>query len=349
MGLEKQITDLLNEGNALEPLPTTRELGERYEVSHVTVSRVLRKLTDAGVLWQAHSGRFYASAAKEQLSRPRPVGCLVRSLSGWSAWYERIMTGVSLGCELEERAILVHPVADLVKQTAPDQLATFMDEKAQRKVIERYIQRHAGSEQKLLLDSTWSDSVLKNYADKLPPARLLLRSSSVKDIPSIHPDFAQGALLGLSHLLGLSYKKIIFVQPSRNDGPMCEFESAFSSAIKAIGDLGIAYEVAYTHGTEGFDKLSRRLASKASKGTALVCPEDNFAVALFAFLQSTGVSVPKDIGLLAGMGTEILKRAGISSLNVDFVELGRRAVTTRAKDWAENLTIPFSLTKAETT
>jgi len=163
----------------------------------------LRKLADAGALWQAHSGRFYSPEAKEQLSRPHPVGCLVRSLSGWAAWYERIMTGVSLGCEFEERGILVHPVANMVVQSAPDSTASFMGKAAQRKLMERYIQRHKSVERKLLLDDIWSDTVLREYADRLPPARLLLRPSPVEEIPSIHPDYAHGAMLGLSHLLGL--------------------------------------------------------------------------------------------------------------------------------------------------
>lgn len=349
MDLESLIVKELKAGDLMTPLPTTRELGERFGVSHVTVSRILRKLADAGTLWQAHSGRFYAAEAEAQLSRPRPVGCLVRSLSGWAVWYERIMTGVSLGCEMEERGILVHPVADLVQQAAPDAPASFMGKSAQRKVMERYIHRHVGSEQKLLLDDNWSDAVLREYADRLPPARLLLRSSLVAEIPSIHPDFPQGAMLGLSHLLGLGYKKICFVQPYKSYATTDEFERAFTAAIQSIGDVGVEYEVFRSDGTENFGKLSRRLKTKAAQGTAVLCPEDNFAVALLARLREAGVDVPGRVALLAAMGTEILERAGVSRLSVDFVELGRRAVTTRAKDWTENLTLPFSLIRDGTT
>lgn len=113
--------------------------------------------------------------------------------------------------------------------------------------------------------------------------------------------------------------------------------------------MGIHYEVIKGRGTETFGELSQRLARKTVHRTALVCPEDNFAVALLASLREAGVSVPDDVGLLAGMGTEILERAGISRLSVDFVDLGRRAVTTRAKDWTENLTVPFALVKDRTT
>lgn len=349
MDLESLIVKELAAGDPLAPLPTTRELGERFGISHVTVSRVLRKLAETGKLWQAHSGRFYAAEAEAQLSRPRPVGCLVRSLSGWAAWYERIMTGVSLGCEMEERGILVHPVADMVIQAAPDARASFMGKSAQRKVMERYIQRHAGSEQKLLLDDTWSDAVLREYAARLPPARLLLRPSPVAAVPSIHPDYAQGAMLGLSHLLGLGYKKICFVQPYKSYATTREFERAFTAAVDAIGVVGLQYEVFESDGTEGFGSLARRLKTKAGRGTALVCPEDNFSVSLLASLEEVGIELPGQVGLLGGMGTEILARAGISRLVVDFVELGRRAVTTRAVDWTEDLTMPFGLTRDRTT
>lgn len=349
MSLENSIVKELKSGDVLAPLPTTRELGERYGVSHVSVSRILRKMADEGRLWQAHSGRFYAAEAEAQLSHPRPVGCLVRSLSGWAAWYERIMTGVSFGCEAEERAILVHPVADMVVQAAPDAPASFLRASEQRKVMERYIRRHAGSEQKLLLDDAWSDAVLRKYADRLPSARLLLRPSPVAAIPSLHPNFPQGAMLGLSHLLGLGHKKIIFVQPYKDYATTREFEAAFTDAVESIGEVGLEYEVFQSEGSARFGKLIKRLKTKAGEGTALVCPEDNFSVALLAALREAGIDVPGKVALLGGMGTRILAEAGISQLSVDFVELGRRAVTTRAKDWTENLTIPFALERGVTT
>lgn len=349
MDLEDSIVKELKGRDVLSPLPTTRELGERLGKSHVTVSRVLRKMAEEGRLWQAHSGRFYAAAAEAQLSRPRPVGCLVRSMSGWAAWYERIMTGVSLGCEAEERGILVHPVANMVVQSAPDAPASFLRASEQRKVMERYLQRHEGSEQKLLLDDTWSDAVLRKYADQLPPARLLLRTSPVDAIPSLHPNFPQGAMLGLSHLLGLGWKRIIFVQPYKDYATTRELETAFAAAVGAIGDVGLDFEVFESDGSERFGELVKRLKPKAAEGTALVCPEDNFSVALLAALREAGIDIPGKVALLGGMGTRILTDAGVSRLSVDFVELGRRAVTTRARDWTENLTIPFVLERDATT
>lgn len=349
MDLETQIVKVLKAGDSLAPLPTTRELGERFGVPHVSVSKVLRKLADEGTLWQAHSRRFYPAEAKAQLSRPRPVGCLVRSLSGWAAWYEQIMTGVSLGCEKEERGILVHPVADMVVQAAPALSASFMGKNTQRKIMERFIRRHAGSEQKLLLDDIWSDAILREYAGRLPPARMLLRSSPLKEVPSIHPDYEQGAMLGLSHLLGMGFNKIKLVQPYANYATTREFEQAFTTAIRAIGVGGLDFEVVESQGAESFGELARRLKIENGTRTGLICPEDNFAVALLNVLRDAAVDVPGRVGLLAGMGTTILKEDGISRLSVDFVEMGRRAVTTRAENWQENLTVPFTLTRDQTT
>jgi len=333
----------------LTPLPTTRVLGERFGVSHVTVSRALRNLADEGKLWQAHSGRFYAAEAEAHLARPRPVGCLVRSLSGWAAWYERIMTGVSLGCEAEERAILVNPVAGMVCQESPDSPAAFLPKREQGKAMDRYIHRQSGSEPKLLLDDVWADATLRKYADRLPTARLLLRPSPIPAIPSLHADFPQGAMLGLSHLLGLGWKKILFVQPYGDYATTKELEKAFSTAVGAIGDVGLTFEVFHSEGAARFRELIRRLRTKAGAGTALVCPEDNFSVSLLKTLQQAGLDVPGRVALLGAMGTDILSNAGISRLVVDFVELGRRASTTRLKDWRQNLTIPFTLERDRTT
>ncbi len=349
MHLESLIVKELKSGDALTPLPTTRDLGERFGVSHVTVSRILRKMAEEGRLWQAHSGRYFPAEAEAQLSRPRPVGCLVRGMSGWAAWYDRIMTGISLGCEAEERGILVHPVADMVVQAAPDAPASFLSKRRQREVMERYIRRHAGAEQKLLLDDTWSDDVLRAYAEQLPPARLLLRTSPIERIPSLHADFAQGAMLGLSHLLGLGWRKILFVQPYGNYPTTREFERAFLAAFRAIGDVGLKFEVFNSDGAKRFGELARSLSATQAEATALVCPEDNFSVSLLSALRAAGLEVPRKIALLGAMGTSILADAGISRLSVDFVELGRRAVLTRAKEWTGNLAVPFVLERDQTT
>lgn len=327
MKLERLITKILNQMEPLEPLPTTRQLGDRFALSHVTIARVLRGMVDSGILWQAQSGRFYRAEAKEKLHRPRPVGCLVRSLSEWTAWYEGIMTGVGQGCESESRSILVHPVPDFVQQSGADQPSRFLSELRQKEVLKRFLDQDERKTERLLLDDCLSDSVITLEKKRLKLARLLLRPSPVKEIEAAYPDYQQGSCLGISHLLDRGYEHIIFVQPYPNYQTVRLFESEFTKAFQNIGTGNATYEVFQSNGALAFPDLIKKITVTTNKRTALFCPEDNCAVLLQSLLSKAGIAVPGSVGVLGAMGTKILNDSHISRLKVDFVILGQRAVT----------------------
>lgn len=346
MSLEKSVLKLLDGANPSGPLPTTRELGERFGVSHVTVSRVLRRLADSGTLWQADSGRFYK--AERALARARPVGCLVRSLSAWAAWYEGIMTGVGRACEAEGRGILVHPITDFVKQSGPGEAASFLSDQKQQAILSHYLDRHLKETERLLLDDSWSDAVLQREATRLRSACILLRPSPVAGMDACFPDYAQGALLGLSHLLGCNYREIIFVQPYDNYATTKQMEQAFSEVFRSLSASSAKFQVFQSRGAEAFPELIGQLKSKREERVALVCPEDNFSVVLLRALRESGITVPGSVGLLGGMGTGILADAGISRLSVDFEALGECAVTSRFSSQSRPC-INFKLQAGDTT
>jgi len=327
MNLEKSISKVLEATGPLEPLPTTRELGEQFSVSHVTVSRSLRRMLEGGILWQAHSGRFYRAKDEASLARPRPVGCLVRSLSGWGAWYEGIMAGVGRACEVESRGILVQPAADLVRQRGPGEKTRFLPQNQQQQLLTRYLDRNPKETVRLLLDDAWSDKVIRMEAGRLGLARMLMRPGPIEGMQSCYPNFEQGALLGLFHLLEEGYEDIYFVQPYLSYPTTSHLEKSFVQAFKRLGGNSARFKLWRSDGASEFPSLIAELKRKRKRRSALVCPEDNFSVLLLRYLREAGLQVPKQVGLLGAMGTRILQAEKVSCLKIDFIELGERAVT----------------------
>src|SRR3546814_1120216 len=52
ISLNERVRQLLANARVDQPLPTTRELGERFRVANTTVYRFLRELARTGEIWQ---------------------------------------------------------------------------------------------------------------------------------------------------------------------------------------------------------------------------------------------------------------------------------------------------------
>lgn len=348
MSLETQVLSALPSPDAaLEPLPTTRALGDRFGVSHVTVSRVLRRLADEGKLWQADNGRFYHPRAADSLAKIRPVSCLVRSINGWAAWYQQIMKGVSLVCEEQDRGIFLNPISALIRQQSPVALATYASTEEQRETFEAYLKRNEERAEFVLLDDAWSDEILCDYGKRLVSPRMLLRPSPCPEIESFYPDYAQGSMLALSHLLGRGFKRFLFVQPYPNYQVPRHFQAVFQDAFASIGGIDARLEVFETLGSERFPALLAQLAASKER-VALICPEDNFSVALLHALHEAAFDLPGKIGLLAAMGSPMLENAHLTRVVVDFCEIGQKAVQG-TPDYNRGPCVRFSLKVGATT
>src|SRR5690606_23023671 len=95
------------EFGAEAPLPTTRQLAGEHGLSNASAHRVLRKLTERGVLWRHENGRYYPAAARAVLDRPRPLVCLLRQLQTWAFAYQGVMAGVSAACGRSNRSMML--------------------------------------------------------------------------------------------------------------------------------------------------------------------------------------------------------------------------------------------------
>lgn len=306
------------------PLPSTRDLGKVLGLSHVTVSKALRVMSDRGDLWRSENGRYYPKSARFIFDAPKPVVCFLRSISTWAGCYAELMEGIGQACEETGRGMLLHSAGALLDQPSALTSPRVLPIDEQINLLESLILRAQVNGQRLILDDLWDDRALAAHAAKLEGARVLLRPCSVPELDSLSPNYAQGALLALSHLMARGYEKIWLVRPFRGE-VMDTMIAAFEEAAQSIGIHANALEVV-EGGPDGTPAHVLRRLRHEKKRVGIYCTEENFSIDLYHALQSEGVAIPEKVGLMAGWGTVNVNSLGLSSLKIDLRHLGALAV-----------------------
>lgn len=306
------------------PLPSTRTLGKLLGLSHMTVAKALRQMSDRGQLWRSETGRYYPKSAQLIFDAPKPVLCFLRNISAWAGWYAHLMEGIGQACEQSGRGLLIHPVGSLLEQPSADAIPQILPVDEQAKLLETLLLRSRENGGRLILDDLWDDRALAQHAEALAGARVLLRPCAVPHLHSITPNFTQGALLALSHLLARGFEKIWIIRPFAGE-VIDAVVSAFEEAADSVGADAARFEVIDgTRETDTAHMIQRLRAQK--KRVGIYCAEENFAVRLFNELLAAGVRVPQEAGLIAGWGTVSANHLGLSSLRLDLRHLGMLAV-----------------------
>lgn len=331
-GLAARIRKLVATAAADQPLPTTRELGDRLGVANTTVFRVLRHLTQAGEVWQhPTNGRYFPKHARRLLARPKPVACLIRRLELGSELYRELLEGISAGCGADGRTMLLWHDELLVNHPDPHEPPVFASLAQQRAILGDFLARHGDTAGGFILDHVWSDDALRSQAAALRPALVLFRTCPLESVGNVSAGFRAGAFTALGHLLGRGYEQIIPASPFAGDPAVDEFFAALRLVAAELDCQTRVTEPARASTQAERLALVQRLRG-ASRRTALLCPEDNVAVLLFAALRDAGVACPRQVGLLSVMGTDFATRAGLSCLRYDFRKLGRAAVAALGVD-----------------
>lgn len=311
------------------PLPSTRALGKLLGLSHMTVAKALRQMSERGELWRSETGRYYPKSARFIFDAPKPVVCFLRNISAWAGWYAQLMEGIGQACEQTGRGLLLHPVGSLLEQPAADSAPVVLPVEAQIKLLDNLLLRTQAEGEGLILDDLWDDRALAAHAERLAGARVLLRPCSVPGLRSVMPNFSQGALLALSHLLARGFEKVWIIRPFAGE-VIDAVVTAFEEAADSVGADAARFEVIDgTCGGGDAAQIVKRLQREKGR-VGIYCAEENFAVSLFNRLQAAGVAIPQKAGLVAGWGTVAVGQMGLSSLKLDLRHLGLLAVTQEA-------------------
>jgi DNA-binding LacI/PurR family transcriptional regulator len=323
--LTERLRKVVASAAADRPLPTTRELGERFGTANTTVFRILRALAAAGEIWQhPTNGRYYPPEARALLDRPKPVACLIRRLELGSALYREILEGISAGCGERRRTMLLWHDERLINHPDPHEPPEFAHTTQQRAILNEFLDRHGSAAGGFVLDHLWSDDALRAQAERLAPAVVLFRSCALEGFSNVAIDFHAGALKALAHLMGRGFEHIHFIEPFAGDPAVAEFSAELA---KAAAELECASRLSTisVSTTKERAALIEKLA-RSSRRTALLCPEDNVAVLLATDARAAGLKIPERVGILSVMGTAFATSAALSCLRYDFRALGRLAV-----------------------
>ena len=324
--LADQLRSVLADTPRDQPLPTTRELGERFHVANTTVFRLLREFAKSGGIWQHPiNGRYYPPEARALLDRPKPVACVIRRLEVASELYRELLEGISAGCGALQRTMLLWHDELLVNHADPQEPPVFARVPQQRAILRDFLDRHGGADGGFILDHVWSDEALRAEVEVLHPAVMLYRTCSLPEISNVRADFRAGAFKALAYLLGRGYEQIVPVVPFAGDPAVDEFGATLRAVAAELDCQGrIAAPVLATVGAERVALLQR--LKRAGHRTALICPEDNIATLLLDAAKASGLSCPREIGILSIMGTDFAAHAGLTCLRYDFRRLGKAAV-----------------------
>lgn len=309
-----------------QPLPTTRELGVQLGVANTTAFRVLQKLTLQGEIWQhPTSGRYYPSAARALLDRPKPVACVIRRLELGSEQYRELLEGISLGCGALRRTMLLWHDELLVNHSKPHEPPLFASVTQQNAILTDFLDRHGTAAGGFVLDHVWHDAVLRLHSRRLQPAVMLFRTCDVEGCSNVRANFRSGTLKALTHLLGRGFEQIIPVEPFSGDPAIAEFIAALHAAADETGCRSRLGALASARTDRDRAALIQRV-SRMSQRAALVCPEDNIALLLAQAARQAGLACPERVGLLSVMGTDYATKASLTCLRYDFRTMGRLAI-----------------------
>jgi DNA-binding LacI/PurR family transcriptional regulator len=347
--LAARLRQLLAAAPADQPLPTTRELGERWSVANTTIYRVLQRLTEAGELWQHPSnGRYFPASARLLLNRPKPIACLLRRLELGSELYRELLEGISAGCGANGRTMLLWHDALLVNHADPQHPPVFATAEAQGAILHDFLARHGDSAGGFILDHVWSDTALRTHLGPQRPAVVLFRGCALESVGNVRADFRAGALKALGYLLGRGYETVVPTVPFDGDPAVDEFAGALQAAAAELGCPERVDAPARASTPAERAALIKRLRHSRRR-LALLCPEDNVATLLLSELREAGLSCPRDVGVLSVMGTDFATRAGLSCLRYDFRALGRAAVEALGAEPCGRRTLEPVLSAGEST
>jgi len=308
-------------GGMVEPLPTTRDLAERYEVANSTVFRQFLRLEEEGVLWRAASGRFYNAQARSMVDKPLPVACLFRRIEDWSLLYQELMEGIGRASEQAGRASLLWHDDGLVRHGDVGHPPRFSSPATQEKSIKTFLDRYGSAVAGVILDHAWSDKALAAMPAEIKKKCVLLCRPGPAGIASVAPNALRAAELALTHLLATGCGSIHPVRPFSGDSAVdfmlkAIHEAAASAGIKTGLELAADTPAARTRLITELGK-----PGKPTGMVGLMVPEDNVAQLLREECIKRRIQTIKLISL---QGTR--RAAGITHIKNDYAAIGAQAV-----------------------
>jgi DNA-binding LacI/PurR family transcriptional regulator len=294
-------------------LPTTRELGETYDLHPSTIFRLLRDLAAEGYVWQSPNGRFFPAGAQRQNLCGVPLCFIGREMWQWSRLYQEILEGISEVCSANGSALIFMAAPSLIQQRDPMTAPVYASKKQQIKALQSLGAAVPRGCAGCLFDHLWQEEVINQSGLNSGHLLQLLKSGDSK-LDTVVPDLAGGARLVAEYLQNQNPGHVVLVQPFDGDSAVDEMMASLRSALSIFpyqqldfGDIGKAFHMKPNTGKLFF-----------------VCPEDNTAHALRERIQASGSKISESAEVIATQGSGLLNAPAVR-LRYDYRRLGRAA------------------------
>jgi len=313
-----------------DPLPSYRELCERFKVSLVTVKRAMDELVKEGLVEvQPAKGVFVGKDLAPQSGKLSQLGVIFycsRRLVFSERYLMEILQGVLLSAEdAGADARLFSVKSD--GQIRPEEVET------------------SGVDGVILVGVT-NVPLLKSFSVQQTPAVLVDNRELSVNLDCVVVDNYAATDAIVAHLHDLGHTSLGYLDGYTTDtalpgDPVVEGSDAFERRDgfwAALERRGLRSEGRVFPVSEKDPAASAALAADAwitaeRRPTALVCYSTGYAWNLIHELEQRGVRVPQDVSVAAvvGAGDDRQGTRLLTCTRVDFTELGRRAVQVLAE------------------
>lgn len=273
-------------------LPSERALAAELGVHRNTISRVVARLAESGLVETVPGRRPVVCSTGADAQAPRTVALLM----GNEPWFQSFQHVVR-GCEMELSA---HDFRLVFRDTlAPTMEGTCQKEAAALENLEK--QPVAG----VIL---WCQDV-----DHAAPAleRLGAKGAVLVAIDRLPRGFASdfvgvdnihGATAAVEHLLALGHRRVAFATyEEEHSSSVADREDGYRKTMRHHGIPENDLEVIRIRGDNAdasIRAMAQSLARAADRPTAVFCVNDIMAIKLTRSLQAVGVRVPEDIAIV---------------------------------------------------
>lgn len=165
------------------------------------------------------------------------------------------------------------------------------------------------------------------------PAVVLNAQDRSGTFPSIAPSEVLGGFTATKRLIDAGHRRIAFINIGHVEDRLPAVVGRLEGYRKALAEAGLPADDDLHRPGDGHEDGGYRntleLMSGANPPTAIFCGNDRTAWGAYQALASLGLSVPEDISVVGFDNQESLApylRPGLTTLELPFIEMGRRAV-----------------------
>jgi len=319
------LTEVVRNGSLSrgEQVPAISELSKRYNVSHVTVLRALRELSETGVLVRKPGRGYFASdLAGEQATLA--IGCLFRNL--WPRIYDNYTNEMFMGIQREAALrrlnLLLAPAAgDVIQREAPEISTEVL------MAVRRMNTQVSG----FLFDARVDDATVSAVQASTGKPVVVIQRLSHLPIHSVTPEIRDVSSCMLTLLLKMNYRNFLFIEFGYDIFEQNELKEAWGKFRSQLpsGCQSLVIKDTCRMLPENFEKEVKSSICRLAGGRlAVICCDDGTARTVIDIAEAEGLAVPDRLGVVGfyGLLKSVISSPLLTTLKVDTFRLGATAL-----------------------